>query len=98
MSDKISLPLANLRIVAQEILTHTDTLSSETEARYQGILGIKSELPAPLQGVFDNFLDPFHTSLQQVLILRRTIGETLSSTADTAESVDGSLGASFQTK
>jgi hypothetical protein len=97
MSEKISLPTVNLRMVAQEILTETDNLVSETESRHQGIVSTKSELPTSLQSIFDNFLEPFHTNLQQVLAFRRFIGETLSSTADTTESAEGSISTDFQT-
>src|SRR5690349_11145601 len=98
MSDEIKLPFVNMHAIAQQILTETDNLISETESRHQQILNIKAELPGSMQGTFDNFLEPFHRNIQQVLALRQSIGKTLSSAADAAESSEASIDSGFQSQ
>lgn len=98
MSDKISLPFANMRAIARDMLVETDNLINETESRHQQILSAKAQLPALMQGGFDNFLDPFHRNLQQVLALRQSIGKTLSSAADAAEQAEAAIDPGFQSR
>lgn len=95
MSDKISFPFVYMHAIAQQIMSETDNLISETESRHQQILNTKSELPSSMQGSFDSFLEPFHRNLQQVLALRESIGKTLATAADAAEASEISIDAGF---
>lgn len=98
MSDKISLPMVNMRELAQQILNETENLMSETESRHQQIQSTKAQLPTSMHSTFDSFLEPFHRNMQEVLALRQSIGKTLSSAADTAETSDASISTGFQSQ
>ena len=98
MSDKISLPIVNMRELAQQILNETENLMNETELRHHQILNTKDELPVSMHGTFDNFLEPFHRNIQQVLELRQSIGKNLLSAADIAESTEASIEIGFQSQ
>lgn len=95
MSDEISLPIAMMRQVAQQIMSDTDTLGGETSSRIQHMHDINSSLPGSMQGAFSNLLDPLRRNLSQVLSLRHSIGQTLSEAADAAlateEAIDTSM-------
>ena len=95
MSDEISLPIAMMRQVAQQIMSDTDTLGSETSSRIQHMHNSNSSLPGSMQGAFSNLLEPLQRNLSQVLTLRHSIGQTLSEAADAAlateEAIDTSM-------
>jgi hypothetical protein len=98
MSDKISLPIVNMRAIAQQAALETTNLISETEYFHQQILNTKTELPGSMQAAFDTFLEPFHRNLLEVLALRRDIAETLSAAADVSVHTDESLSTGFQSQ
>lgn len=91
MSDEISLPIAIMRQVAQQIMSDTDTLSSETSSRIQHMHNSNSSLPGSMQGAFANLLEPLQRNLAQVLSLRHSIGQTLSEAADVAQMTEEAI-------
>lgn len=93
MSNKISFPFDNMRQVAQQIISESETLASESASRIQQLNATNSSLPASMQGNFSELFGQIQRNMSQVLALRLSIGQTLVQAADLAQATEQAIDA-----
>jgi hypothetical protein len=74
----------------------TDNLLVEYQECWQKLQTATTSLPVSVQGLFNDFLVSNGPPLTDTLTLRQHIGQTLSQSADLAESLDNAISQSFQ--
>jgi len=82
-----------MRQIAQQIASDTEALMGETTSRIRQMQNTNGGLPGSMQGGFSDLFEQLQRNMGHILVLRQSIGQTLTQAADLAAATEQAIDA-----